>query len=75
MKPSEIFEALLCNPDLEVVIGTKEDQRLLKSAIKETKDLEKFARHIHRNRQDGTDYCAICGEDIRHSIHLLQGEI
>ncbi len=40
MKASEIFEALLCNPDKEVVVGSNEDKRLLKKAIEKVKVLE-----------------------------------
>ena len=28
--------------------------------------------HTHRNRQDGTDACAICGLDLRDDIHAAE---
>ena len=71
MKTSEKFKALLCNPDNEVCIDdSNEDKRILQAAIQEVEDLEKYAMHIHKNIQDGTDICAICGFDLRHNIHF-----
>ena len=69
MKTSETFEALLCDPEGNVVIGSSEDKRLLQEAIEDVKNLEYYALHIHKNKQDGTDICAICGFDLRNNIH------
>ena len=40
----------------------------------EVKDMIKFAKHTHVNRQDGTDFCRKCGHYLTHPIHLRYGE-
>jgi len=32
-------------------------------------DIIKYAKHIHVNAQDGTDYCKECRHWIGHPIH------
>ena len=74
--PSEVLKVLLCDPDENVCIqGSDEDRRLLQDAIRDVEQLEQYGRHIHKNRQDGTDYCALCGFDLRENIHKRTEEV
>jgi len=75
MKPTETFQALLCDPLGNFVVGgCMEDKRLLNEAFQEMKDIEKYGRHIHKATVNRDDICALCGHNLRHSIHLRYGE-
>ena len=54
--------------------GVEEGKKIAYREIDiDIKDMIKYAKHIHKNNQVD-DSCAICGYDLRHSIHLRVGE-
>lgn len=42
-------------------------------AVREAAGIIATSMHIHVNAHDGTDRCAVCGDDLRSPIHRIVG--